>query len=119
MLENAADLKWLEEKGTAGPYTVIMPFSMFNRETLTRLKATNNINGILLARNDSETIPPSVPVSYSPEDTCPNRYSGIKSCNAEKPWNPVGNSFLMEDWPFPMFYMQAVRKLSIIFANYY
>lgn len=104
LLENENDLKWLESNGTAGPYTVVMPFTMFKKPTLMKLKATNNINGVLLTRNSTEG-PPSY---YSPEDTCPNRYSNYIKCNDTKPWNPVGSSLLLEDWPFPMFYLQVV-----------
>lgn len=76
---------------------------MFTKDVLYRLKNTNNINGILLTKNISQT-PPDF---YSPEDTCPNRYSGHKKCNNDSPWNPKGSSLLMEDWPFPMFFTEV------------
>ena len=84
-----------------------MSFPMFTRDTLLRLRNTDNINGILLA-NTTE----SRPSHYSPEDTCPNRYSGAKECN-DKPWNPLGSALLMEDWPFPIFFMQVSPQIIL------
>ncbi|KAK2580063.1 hypothetical protein KPH14_012347 [Odynerus spinipes] len=110
LVEQEDDVRWLETNATAGPYTVVVPFSMFTRDTLIRLRNTNNINGVLLARNVSEEYPDF----YSPEDTCPNRYSGYKKCNDKVPWNPYGSSILLEDWPFPMFYMQDETLLETI-----
>lgn len=100
-VEMEDDVRWLEYNATAGPYTVVMSFKMFNNDTLLRLRNTNNIHGVLLAHNISE----GRPHWYSPEDTCPNRYSGYKQCDT--PWNPKGSSLILEDWPFPMFYIQV------------
>ncbi|XP_014607330.1 PREDICTED: nicastrin isoform X1 [Polistes canadensis] len=110
LIEQEDDVRWLETKATAGPYTAVLPFSMFTRDILLRLKNTNNINGVLLARNTSKNYPDF----YSPEDTCPNRYSNYKKCNDKRPWNPHGSSILLEDWPFPMFYMENQTLLEAI-----
>lgn len=110
LVEQESDVRWIETNATAGPYTVVVPFSMFKRDILIRLKNTNNINGVLLARNTSEEYPDF----YSPEDTCPNRYSSYKSCNDKDPWNPYGSSLLLEDWPFPMFYLEDEELLETI-----
>lgn len=111
------DIRWLEQNATAGPYTVVLPFSMFTINTLSRLKDTNNINGILLTKNISE----ERPSFYSPDDTCPNRYSGYKACNDVKPWNPSGSALLVKDWPFPMFYMENqtyIEDIRICFQKH-
>jgi nicastrin len=76
---------------------------MFKKEMLVRLRNTNNINGILLIKNNSQ----DYPLKYSPEDQCPNRYSSYKKCNISKPWNQFGSALLIEDWPFPMFYTEV------------
>jgi len=39
---------------------------------------------------------------FSPEDTCPNRYSDVNSCPM-KPWNPYGTDILLKSWSFPIF----------------
>lgn len=100
-------MNWIESNATAGPYTVILPFTMFTKNVVTRLDATNNINGILITKNSSQAFPSS----YSPEDTCPNKYSGIQTCDDNKIWNPWGNGFLLKDWKFPIFYVE-------VFINY-
>ncbi|XP_034946564.1 nicastrin [Chelonus insularis] len=101
LVETFDDVKWLETNATAGPYTIVIPFSMFTKDVMTRLDATNNINGVLITKNSTDALPSD----YSPEDTCPNRYSSHQKC-PQKPWNPYGNSFLLKDWKFPMFYME-------------
>ncbi|XP_029660762.1 nicastrin [Formica exsecta] len=110
LIETDGDITWIEKNATAGPYTVVLPFDMFTRNTLVKLRSTNNINGLLLTRNTSR----KRPSTYSPEDTCPNRYSGYKKCNNAKPWNSVGSALLMEDWPFPMFYTENQTVLEAI-----
>lgn len=110
LIEIDDDITWIERNATAGPYTVVLPFDMFTRNRLIRLRNTNNINGVLLARNTSR----ERPSKYTPEDKCPNRYSGYKKCNNAKPWNPFGSALLMEDWPFPMFYTENQTALEAI-----
>ncbi|XP_078049963.1 nicastrin [Augochlora pura] len=107
-VEKEEDVRWLEHNSTAGPYTVVLPFSMFTRDVLFRLRDTKNINGVLLAKNVSQPYPDS----YSPDDTCPNRYSGFKNCTDSSPWNPSGSALLMEDWPFPMFYIENETRIE-------
>ncbi|XP_011877502.1 PREDICTED: nicastrin [Vollenhovia emeryi] len=110
LVEVGDDIAWIERNATAGPYTVVLPFAMFSRTTLVRLRNTNNINGVLLTKNISH----ERPLEYSPEDSCPNRYSGYKGCNETSPWNPLGSALLMEDWPFPMFYTENQTILEAI-----
>lgn len=102
VVENEADVEWLEVNGTAAPYMVVLSFDMFTIKTLKRLKNSNKVSGVLLIKTNSEK-----PSYYSPDDSCPNRYSGYKSCDPAEPWNPHGSSLLLEDWPFPMFYIQV------------
>ncbi|XP_066599037.1 nicastrin [Prorops nasuta] len=113
LVETESDLMWLEKNATAGPYTIVLPFSMFTGDILSRLRGTDNISGVLLINNLTESRPPL----YSPEDTCPNRYSGYKTC--EKPWNPYGYALLMENWPFPMFYMENQTHIEAIKACFW
>lgn len=112
-VENELDLKWLEDNATADPYVAVLPFFMFTKDTLFRLKETNKVNGVLMT-NMTKSRPPS----YSPEDTCPNRFSSARPCNDTKPWNPHGSGLLMEDWPFPMFFMKDEKALEEIRACY-
>lgn len=114
LVEEESDVRWIEENATAGPYTVVLTFSMFMKDILFRLQKTNNINGVLLAKNTSQPRPDH----YSPEDTCPNRYSGYKRCNDAAPWNPLGSSLLMQDWQFPMFYTEVSFNYFFIIGSY-
>ncbi|XP_012233434.1 nicastrin [Linepithema humile] len=109
LIDADEDITWIERNATAGPYTVVLPFKMFTKERLVRLRNTNNINGVLLTRNISYTVS-----NYSPDDACPNRYSGYKKCNDAHPWNPFGSALLMEDWPFPMFYTENQTVLEVV-----
>ncbi|XP_043262601.1 nicastrin isoform X1 [Colletes gigas] len=109
-IEEEDNISWIEHNATAGPYTVVIPFSMFTRPMLLRLRNTNNINGVLLAKNVSHVRLDH----YSPEDTCPNRYSGYTRCNDVNPWNPFGSFLLMEDWPFPMFFIENQTLIEAI-----
>ncbi|XP_074109466.1 nicastrin [Cotesia typhae] len=115
LIETFEDVNWIESNATAGPYTVVIPFTMFTNDVITRLEATNNINGILIAKNSSQAFP-SV---YSPEDTCPNRYSGVQACDNNKVWNPSGNGFLLKDWKFPIFYIENDSILEMIKNCYF
>ncbi|CAK9798202.1 Nct [Anthophora plagiata] len=110
LIEEESDVRWLVHNSTAGPYTVVLTFSMFTKDVIHRLRDTHNINGVLLAKNISQ----AHPNFYSPEDTCPNRYSGYKGCNNTLPWNPNGSSLLMEDWPFPMFYTENQTLIEAV-----
>ncbi|XP_033363935.1 nicastrin isoform X1 [Bombus vosnesenskii] len=109
LVEDENDIRWLEHNANVGDYTVILTFSMFTRDILLRLRNTHNINGVLLTKNTSQPHPEY----YSPEDTCPNRYSGYKKCQ-DLGWNPYGSSLLMEDWPFPMFYTENQTLIEAV-----
>lgn len=117
MVETVADVTWLEMNATAGPYTAVLLFSLFKIDIMNRLKKTNKLNGVLVVKTN-ETDPSRFPDGYSPDDTCPNRYSGNPTtCDAKKPWNPYGNNFLLQDWPFPMFFMEVNNSFSYLFIH--
>ncbi|KAL7293353.1 hypothetical protein TKK_0013123 [Trichogramma kaykai] len=104
-VENEDDIVWLEKNATAGPYMIVLTFDMFTMKTLKRFEDVD-VNGVLLYRNTSL----DRPTSYSPDDSCPNRYSGYTTCNES--WNPHGSSLLLQDWPFPMFYIEDNEVLE-------
>ncbi|KAL1110593.1 hypothetical protein AAG570_008121 [Ranatra chinensis] len=112
ILKSKSDLDWLLSKAVAGPYMVALRPDMFNRflfNIMTVLENNSNIiSGILLL------VDPNVqPESFSPDDTCPNRYSsGASGCMNN--WNPYGNGFLLKDWPFPIFYVHNVDTIKSI-----
>ncbi|KAK0078070.1 hypothetical protein PV326_009606, partial [Microctonus aethiopoides] len=115
ILDGPDDLGWLETNATAESYMIVMPISMFTQNIIERLEATNIINGILVTKNSSE----ENPSSYSPEATCPNKYSSHKMCDVKNPWNPLGNNFLLKDWKFPIFYIENNDLVMKIKDCYY
>ncbi|KAF6205369.1 hypothetical protein GE061_019540 [Apolygus lucorum] len=60
-----------------------------------------------------------MPDHYSPDDVCPNRNQGY--CDSNQPWNPDGNSFLIKDWPFPVFLVQDddyLKNITDCYKNF-
>ena len=63
------------------------------------------------------------PTTYSGDSKCPNRYSSLyssaseESCGSKsRSWNPDGSGILLEDWSFPIFFIdnsESVRDLLI------
>lgn len=109
IVEDTVDIEWIQKNGTSGPYVAVLNFSMFTLNNLKQLEMTKKVNGVLLYKTHKR------PSSYSPEDTCPNRYSGYKSCDTN--WNPYGSSILLQDWSFPIFYLYVsfyyINKFSL------
>lgn len=74
-----------------------------------KLRSFDSISGILLAMNGTKDRPESL----SPDDTCPNRYSGLPgTCDTN--WNPSGLSYLREDWSKPIFFVDDVEVITKI-----
>jgi len=76
------------------------------REVLQSIELSARVNGIILLINgtDQEVINNDNLQNngFSPEDTCPNRYSDVNNCPM-KPWNPYGTDILLKSWSFPIF----------------
>ena len=64
-----------------------------------QLKDSGKVSGVILTSNRT---------SYSPDDSCPNRYSGLIDSHCDnKPWNSVGSSLLFVDFGFPIIYIDS------------
>lgn len=79
----------------------------FCSKVLQQIEQSNNkVNGIMLLMNgtNQEVINNDnlLKSGFSPEDTCPNRYSDNSSCPSQ-PWNPYGTDILLKSWSFPIF----------------
>lgn len=76
---------------------------LLHRDNLISLNKLDSVNGILLLYDENH----SSIHSFSNEDTCPNRYSGLsgafETCNEKKPWNPWGSQIMLHKWKFPIF----------------
>ncbi|XP_059482023.1 nicastrin [Neocloeon triangulifer] len=123
VLNNQADVAWLVKEAPEDKYMAVVFSDMFTRQTLDALKESPKVNGVVLLRSDLEE---SSLASYSPEDQCPNRYSGLSSfseqqCGQKESWNPKGNSLLLIDWGFPIFFVHndtSIKKITDCFTKH-
>lgn len=88
------------------------------RDVLKSIELSNSkINGVILLMNGSnqEIIAQDnlLKSGFSPEDSCPNRYSDSGSCPL-KPWNPYGTNILLESWSFPIFIIHDQTTINEI-----
>ncbi|XP_065351509.1 nicastrin [Cloeon dipterum] len=116
LLKEPADVTWLTKEAPDDTYMAIVHSNMFTEQTLRALKDSPKVGGVVLLRSDTEE---NNLASYSPEDSCPNRYSGLSSfekqlCSDSKPWNPKGSSLLQVDWGFPIFYVHNDTSIKNI-----
>lgn len=94
-------------------------FYLFTCSVLQKIESNNNkVNGVLLLMNgtNQEVIDTDnlLKTGFSPEDTCPNRYSGVSSCNASQPWNSYGTDILLKNWDFPIFVVHDISSIKEI-----
>jgi nicastrin len=69
----------------------------------------DHVTGILVVLNRGDR-----PTQYSPDNVCPNKYSGEETCNTNAPWNPLGNNFLLRDWNVPIFIVNKPDTIHTI-----
>lgn len=111
IINSAEDVDWLfSSDAVAKPYmAVVSPLIFSKKELMAKLRTSDSVSGILLAMNGTTDRPQFL----SPDDTCPNRYSGLAgTCN--KNWNPHGLSYMFEDWAKPIFFVNDVEVITKI-----
>ncbi|XP_050440405.1 nicastrin [Adelges cooleyi] len=124
-VSNITDLKGLLNFGTAVPYIVALTPKMFTDQVLQSIELnTTKINGVVLLMNgtnreiiDADNLQT---MGFTPEDTCPNRYSSSTSCPMS-PWNPHGSSILLKGWSFPIFIIydkETIKEMFNCFKKY-
>lgn len=119
LVYNSTDLDWVLNSSPMDSYIAVLNLQMFSFENLQKLNNSDRINGVLLmqARKD---------VTYfSPEDTCPNRYSGLAftgrdMCEPE-PWNPrtIYSSISMHKWKIPIFFTDDTQTVQQVEDNFH
>lgn len=122
LAHNASDLDWVLNASPMDSYTVGITFSMFNLETLKRMNSSSKIQGVLLMQNISRADVPE----FSPEDTCPNRYSGLaapptRQNTCDQPWNVNGSGIMLQNWNIPIFFTDdkdAISKIDDCFHKF-
>jgi nicastrin len=94
-------------------FSAILTPTMFNKDTMTRLKKSDKISGMLLlgVNNTIDILKP--PNKHSDDSSCPNQESSLyrredsssdENCQAEQnPWNPEASDILFQDWSIPLF----------------
>lgn len=119
-IDEPSDVDWLVTNGKADPYVPIVPLHHFERNGMLKLKNSKKVSGMLLYNNVSLS-------AFSPEDSCPNRNSGLRdeACAAGDAWNRNGSALFYEDFGFPMAYVKDlnaikdIRDVSIHSGNFY
>uniref|UniRef100_A0A8D8A1U1 Nicastrin n=2 Tax=Culex pipiens TaxID=7175 RepID=A0A8D8A1U1_CULPI len=125
LVRSVADIDFVVEQHPAGPYAPVIPPHLFTRENILRLRdqGGEHVSAVVLINNASEL------VQYSQESRCPNQFSGLisgtaDSCSVERPeksWNPWGTGLLLEDFPFPIYYVphpEEIQKMVDCFAKF-
>lgn len=122
LVRSAEDIDFVVEKHPAGmPYAPVIPPHLFTRENVLRLRDVGGefVSAVVVINNASEL------VQYSQESRCPNQFSGLaESCSVEKgegSWNPWGTGLLLEDFPFPIYYVphpEEIQKMVDCFGKF-
>lgn len=114
VVANDSDIKHVLESGPTPPYIVAMKGLYQTTKNILKFKEHHDRVAGVVFINDS--IPTE---SHTPEDSCPNRYSGLYSNNSEfqncktNTWLESSLSGLMyEDIPFPIFLIKDPNSIA-------
>ena len=149
LISSPDDVSWLIQSGPHDPYvgeclenrrsydsrnnklsffcsfSVIVVPLMFTHKNLRSLADSGKVSGVLLL-SINQTDPSDRPERYSDDNACPNSISGLyqhpddKACDPqENPWNPAGQNLLLEDWPFPIFFVTDEDKVNFLVEDCY
>ncbi|XP_053682421.1 nicastrin [Sabethes cyaneus] len=118
---STADIDFVTEQHPAPPYAPVIPPHLFTREHILRLRdhGRKHISAVILINNATMLD------NYSQESRCPNQFSGLispteddESCRVdqqEKSWNPWGTGLLLEDLPFPIYYVADPDEIAKLY----
>lgn len=122
LVYNSSDLDWVLNSAPMDSYIVVLNLDMFSFVNLKKFNDSSRINGVLLVQKSArENIP-----KFSPEDTCPNRYSGLAAppkgqdvCEPQ-PWNPstVYSRISMFKWSLPIFFTDDEQTIDEVETNF-
>lgn len=120
ILESKQDLDHVLKSGPTPPYVVITHRDYYTRENILNFKSNlDRVAGVVLIEGAKDSFDPA---PFSPDDTCPNRYSGLyvndtryKDCktNSWQQESPV-SGLLYDDIPFPIFFMNETESIHNI-----
>lgn len=113
------DLNFILNHPPAPPYAAVLYPYLFNRKNLMKLKNSTYVSAIVVINNTTKM------ESFSHESNCPNQFSGLvnekQTCDIARPdvsWNPSGTGLLLEDFPFPIYYVQDATEIAKIINCY-
>lgn len=120
IVESKADLDHILKSGPTPPYVAILKREHYSRENILTFKSNiNRVAGVVLIAGEEERFNPE---PFSPDYTCPNRYSGLyvndsryQDCRSNS-WqqNSPVSGLLYYDIPFPIFYMNETKTIADI-----
>ncbi|XP_055616243.1 nicastrin [Toxorhynchites rutilus septentrionalis] len=116
----AEDIDFIIEHHPAPPYAPVIPPHLFTRDNIMRLRDSGgeHVSAIILINNATELD------QCSQESRCPNQFSGLiagddeEGCSVDQPdksWNPWGTGLLLEDFPFPVYYVAEPEEIGKLF----
>lgn len=114
VVQKQADMEFFtKDSMPSPPYAPVLTPHLFTRENVMKFKALGpDLISVLVLINDFSKV-----TTFSHESTCPNQYSGYArdgQCNAQ--WNPVGTGLLLEDFPFPIYFVNDQPEIEKIFS---
>lgn len=120
VVENQSDLDHILKSGPTPPYIAVLKHDQYNRKNLLQFKTNlNRVSGVVLLYDGLSN---SRTDAFSPEDTCPNRHSGLYvndtqygDCKQNQ-WikeSPI-SGLLYEDIPYPIFLIDEKKSIDDI-----
>ena len=111
----------LISNGTHHPYVIAIDPSLLTPNVLENVqKSDGKINGVIVLNKEDTEVS-----HFSSQATCPNsltsfyRYSRkYKDYCEKKPWNPLGNSILFNNYNFPIFLIDDADSIKNIINCY-
>ena len=124
IVEDDLDLTHILKTGPTPPYVAVLGKDHYTRSILLQFKENlDRVAGvILLDRNHEDSKSRSTP--FTPEDVCPNRYSGLYFNNShfgdckQNTWmkeSPI-SGLLYDDIPYPIFFIDDKKSTGDILA---
>lgn len=121
IIEDSADLDHVLKTGETPPYMAVLMKSLLSKKVILEFKNNpGRVSGVVfLDKEHDDSRSRSTP--FSPDDICPNRYSGLYVNDTEygdckHAWqeeSPV-SGLLYEDIPFPIFMINEKKSIDSI-----
>lgn len=118
-VESTQDLDHILSKGPTPPYTAVLTHEFYTRQNLLSFRdRVGRVAGVIFIDGSNHSNQRTTP--FSPEDTCPNRYSGLyvndtdfRDCK-KNVWQKESqvSGLLYDDIPYPIFYINDKKSID-------